>query len=250
MAMLVQGVLGGAEEEIVMNKAEESRRRRAENLRYKRSALNSMGYAALTDELGEIQEACSEVHWYVDQDDDTLLNALDGDEEDAWEFKMAFADLEAKADVLGIDISDLSRQDDDFPQTYDDCTVALIGQRYTLIGYDSYEEDYYGLTGYERELAQTEAGKRLMRLTKAEMISTIGQCVGILVAFLDLRQQYDYLKAAFDVLRDENTSMLQQIREIEDAYQEAAREGWYYGSEAVKRFDQLLAALPDRAWIE
>lgn len=235
-----------------MNKAEESRRRRAENLRYKRSALNSMGYDALTDELYEIQEACADVHWYMSQDDDTLLNALDGDEEDAWEFRMAFADLEAKADELDRAIQELRRwdEDDEFERTYNDCTVALIGQRYTLIGYDSYEEDYYGLTGYERELAQTEAGKRLMRLTKAEMISTIGQCVGILVAFLDLRQQYDYLKAAFDVLRDENTSMLQQIREIEDAYQEAAREGWCYGSEAVKRFDQLLAALPDRAWIE
>ena len=41
-----------------------------------------------------------------------------------------------------------------------------------------------------------------MRLTKPEMIATIGQCVGVLLAFYDLRHQYDYLKAAMDVLRD------------------------------------------------
>ena len=49
-------------------------------------------------------------------------------------------------------------------------------------------------------MAQTEAGKRLMRRTKADMIATIGQCLGILLAFFDLRQQYDYLKATFDIL--------------------------------------------------
>lgn len=65
----------------------------------------------------------------------------------------------------------------------DDCTVALIGNRYNTLGYDSEEEDYFSLTGYEQELAQTEAGKRLMRMTKAEMISTIGQCFGITLAF-------------------------------------------------------------------
>ena len=74
------------------------------------------------------------------------------------------------------------------------------------------EEDYYSLTAYDAQLAQTEAGKRLMRKTKADMLSTIGQCVGTLIAFLDLRQSYDYLKATVDILRDENTSLLKQIR--------------------------------------
>lgn len=223
---------------------------RARNLRYKRAALASMGFEHIRDELDEMRETCDTIHWWTDQDDETLLNALDGDDEDVWEFKMAFADLEAKADSLFETVYELYRYEDDFAQTYDDCTVALIGNRYLAIGFDSFEEDYYALTGYESDLAQTESGKRLMRKTKAEIISTVGQCLGILISFLDLRQQYDYLKATFDILRDENTSLLQQIKEIDSAYEAMVKADWVERPAAEKRFDQLLSALPDRAWVE
>ena len=223
---------------------------RARNLRYKRAALASMGFEHIRDELDEMRETCDTIHWWTDQDDETLLNALDGDDEDVWEFKMAFADLEAKADSLFETVYELYRYEDDFAQTYDDRTVALIGNRYLTIGFDSFEEDYYALTGYESDLAQTESGKRLMRKTKAEIISTVGQCLGILISFLDLRQQYDYLKATFDILRDENTSLLQQIKEIDAAYEAMVKADWVERPAAEKRFDQLLSALPDRAWVE
>ncbi len=220
-------------------------------LRYKRPALASMGYDIILDELNTIEEACQDIHWFVDQDDDTLLNALDGEEDQVWEFKIAFADLEGKAYQLRQAISDNWSWPENYSRTFDDCTVALIGSRYRIIGYDSDEEDYLSLTKYDEELAQTEAGKRIMRMTKAEMISTIGQCVGTLLAFLDLRQSYDYLKATFDILRDENTSLLRTIKDIEKAYEDACcGDYWHIQSDAVKRFDSLLAALPDRAWIE
>lgn len=209
-----------------------------------------MGFEFLRVELDDIRDACDTIHWWTDQDDETLLNALDGDDEDVWEFKLAFSHLEAKADELFEMIYELCRYEDDFGQVYDDCTVALIGNRYQTIGYDSFEEDYYALTGYEPGLAQTESGKRLMRRTKAEIISIIGQCFGILIAFLDLRQQYDYLKATFDILRDENTSMLQQVREIDAAYKALVTADWSARPEAEKKFDRLLSALPDRVWVE
>lgn len=209
-----------------------------------------MGFEFLRVELDDIRDACDTIHWWTDQDDETLLNALDGDDEDVWEFKLAFSHLEAKADELFEAIHELCRYEDDFGQVYDDCTVALIGNRYQTIGYDSFEEDYYALTGYEPGLAQTESGKRLMRRTKAEIISIIGQCFGILIAFLDLRQQYDYLKATFDILRDENTSMLQQVREIDAAYKALVTADWSARPEAEKKFDRLLSALPDRVWVE
>ena len=209
-----------------------------------------MGFEFIWNELDDIRDACDTIHWWTDQDDETLLNALDGDDEDVWEFKLAFSHLEARADELFEIIHELCRYEDDFGQVYDDCTVALIGNRYQTIGYDGFEEDYYALTGYEQGLAQTESGKRLMRRTKAEIISIIGQCFGILIAFLDLRQQYDYLKATFDILRDENTSMLQQVKEIDAAYQALVTADWAGRWEAEKKFDRLLAALPDRAWVE
>lgn len=229
-----------------MERFENKKAEKAAMLRYKRPALASLGWDAITTELQEIQEACQDVQWFMEQEDETLLNALGDDEEAEWEFRMAFADLDGIAEELLSALSEWEIQED-----YDDCTVALIGNRYDMVGFDSYQEDYYSLVGYDTKLAQTEAGKRLMRHTKAEIISTMGQCLGILIAFLDLRQKYDYLKSAIDVLRDENTSLLKLIKEIDAAYDAAEEKGfchtWY---PEVKRFDKLLEALPDRMWLE
>lgn len=114
------------------------------------------------------------------------------------------------------------------------------------IGFDGYEEDYFELTKYERDLAETEAGKRFMRMTKAEMLSTIGQCLGILIAFLDLRQSYDYLKATMDILKDENTALLNVIKQIEQEYEDADKTCF----NDTRVFDRLLGQIPDRIWVE
>ena len=50
-------------------------------MRYKKAALSSLTIDAILEELNEIQDACADVHWYVDSDDDSLLNALNGDED-------------------------------------------------------------------------------------------------------------------------------------------------------------------------
>lgn len=223
---------------------------RTRALRYKRPALASMGAEMIVSELDGIIENCDSIRYYVEQadNDETLLNALEGDKDAEFEFRMAFADLTAKAEMLQ---STLWNQNfEDFCRDFDDATVALIGNRYRLVGYDTDEEDYYSLTGYEQELAETEAGKRICRLTKAEMLSRIGWAMGITLAFFDLRQSYDYLKATFDILRDENTSLLDTIKEIERLYDEMDS-GDYTGRKiAEKKFDRLLQALPDRAWLE
>ena len=215
---------------------------RSRNLRYKRPALASMGYDAMTDELDMISDKCSDIRWWEDTDTETLLNALDGDEEDAWEFRMAFAELDAKCEQLRDAVYNSCIDRDDF----DNCTVALIGNRYNLVGFDGYEEDYFSLCGYESKLAEKEAGKRILRMTKPEMLSTIGQCFGILMAFLDVRQRFDYLQATFDILRDQNTSILDTIKEIEKLYEET-QDGW--NSSAEQKWRNLTETLPQELWV-
>ena len=223
---------------------------RTKELRYKRPALASMSAQEIMLELESIVETCDGIRYYIEQpdSDETLLNALDGDEDEAWEFRMAFADLSAQADQLQTMLYDQCFEDS--YRDFDDATVALIGNRYNLVGYDGEEEDYFSLTSYEEGLAQTESGKRLCRLTKAEMLSRIGWAFGILLAFFDLRQKYDYLKATFDILRDENTSLLDTIREIEKTYDEMEADDFREYKASTRRFDRLCAALPDRAWLE
>ena len=65
-----------------MTKSEHSR-----VLRYKQPALASLGYDAIYNELYSIKETCEEVQWYIDENDNKLLDALDGDDEAVWEFK-------------------------------------------------------------------------------------------------------------------------------------------------------------------
>ena len=131
---------------------------------------------------------------------------------------------------------------------YDDCTLALIGDRYEVVGFDSVEEDYYSLCRYEADLANTEAGKRIMRLTKSEMLSRIGQCMGLALAFLDLRQSYDYLKATMDILRDKNTSVLNVIKEINKLYENS--QDYFEKSANSQEFQKLLDCLPEYIWLQ
>ena len=224
-----------------------SKAERTRALRYKRPALQTMGWDAIMAELEEISCACDDVSYYIG-DTDALIEAFDGNDEEAYEFRFAFADLSAKCVQLSDAMYDWEERED-----FDDCTVALIGNRYDVVGFDTLEEDYYSLTRYEEELATTEAGKRLMRKTKAEMISGIGQALGTLLAFLDLRERYDYLKATMDILRDENHSILQAVKQIEEAYEKASEEysrAPYSWSDAWKNFDRLTETLPERMWIE
>ena len=216
---------------------------RARFLRHKKPALASMGFDTMLTEIDEISGKCADVHYWTDTDNETLLNALDGDEDDAWEFKMAFSDLESSCERLRDEIYGSSCIE---AETFDTCTVALVGNRYDLVGFDSYEEDYFSLGSYDSKLAETEAGKRLMRMTKSEMISTIGQCFGILMAYLDVRQRFDYLSATFDILRDQNTSLLDTIKEIERLYDMQQGTSRY---EECKEFEDLLKALPEEIWL-
>jgi hypothetical protein len=222
--------------------ADESRR-----LRYKRPALQMLSYEDITNELYEISSRCEEMQWTVN-DDDALLDALGGNEEEAFEFKMAFSDLSATANQLNTELDD--RWNGVSAEDFDDVMVGMIGNKYNLIGFDNFEMDYFRLLGYDRNLALSEAGKRVMRHTKSDMLSLIGQCLGITLAFQDLRYKYDYLQASFDILNEQDHALLNTIKEIETLYEEAEQHWGEWSPELSKRLDRLTQALPDRVWVE
>lgn len=215
----------------------------ARTRRYKKPALSSMNYYDIQRDLDDMSELAEEIAWYESQGEETLTQALGGDEEEAYEFRIAFSEVSGKLYQLAEAFRELGLEEDEFNY----CTSALLGNRYSLIGFDSIEEDYYSLTDYEEELATTAAGEWLCRKTKKEMISLIGQCMGLLMAYHDLRLQFDNLRNTLDVLRGSNFSLLATIKNIEKLYDAAA--SYPYGEEAY-RLNGLLEEIPQEMWVE
>ena len=77
-----------------------SKAERSKALRYKKPALAELGYETICDKLYEIDDECAGVRWVMDSDVDTLTNALDGDEDEAFEFRMMFSELAAECEIL------------------------------------------------------------------------------------------------------------------------------------------------------
>lgn len=228
---------------------QETKRERAKQLRYKKPIVKDLNLWTIRQQLCEIQEECENVHWYVDTDEETLINALDGNEDEAYEFRTMFGDLCAECERMFGDLDE-----EWIPDCFDRFFVAIgAGEDLGgLMGYDSYEQDYFGLSGADA-YAEDESKKILKRLTKDDLIAAARQCLKVYQSFIALRYRYDCLKAAIDILRDQNTGYLQIIKKIEEAYERAEKESLGFRldfSEAVRELDRISGNIPQEAWIQ
>lgn len=232
--------------------AEETRRRKARELRYRKPIVRFLNIDTIRDELSEISENCDNVRYYFENDDDdTLINALNGDSDEEFEFKMMFADLCAECEKMREDLAN-----EYIPASFDDFFVA-IGAGDSgggLLGWDSFEQDYFGLQCAD-SFALQESAKRLKRLTKDQLIEAAHACFKVYHAYIGLRNRYDCLKAAMDILRDENTGYLQMVRQIEEVYERADKESegfryQYCYCREVAELDRMLECMPQEAWIQ
>lgn len=228
---------------------EETKRIKAEQLRYKKPIAKNLNLQSIKEELWDIQSECEDVHWYFDTDEETLINALDGDEDEALEFKMMFADLCAECERMREDLNE-----EWVPDCFDRFFVAIgAGESFGgLLGYDSYEQDYFGLS-YTDAWAEDESKKVLKRMKKDDLIDAARQCFRIYQSFIALRYRYDCLKAAIDILKDQNTGYLQMVKQIEEVYEKAEKESCNFRYQFVKEIgelDRILNNLPQEAWIQ
>lgn len=229
--------------------AEETRRQKAQNLRYKKPIVKNLNFDKVKEDLWDIQEECEDVRWYTDSENgtDSLINALDGDEDEAYEFKMVFGDLCAECEKMREDL-----EWEWIPECFDIFFVA-IGAGETeggLLGWDSWEQDYFGLS-YSDSFAEDEAKKKLKQMTKDDLIAAARQCLKVYQAYIGLRNRYDSLRAAIDILRDQNTGYIQAVKEIERLYEAVSldrwtRDEWSQESRDWKRYTDTL---PPEAWI-
>ena len=119
-----------------------------------------------------------------------------------------------------------------------------------LLGWDFFEQDYFGIDCSDC-FAEDEAKKQLKRMTKDDLIAAARQCFKIFYAYIGLRNRCDNLKAAIDILRDQNTGYLQTVKEIEKLYEEVVKDKWSVEtwSEESREWKRYTDALPSEAWI-
>lgn len=225
----------------------EVKREKARQLRYKKPIAGGLNLKDIRNSLWDISEACADVQYYIDCDDDILLSALDGDEDDAYEFKMMFAELSAECERMQYDL------ENEYIPEYFDLFFAAINKGGEMLGYDRYEHDYYGLSSFESGRANEEAVKKMKNLTKDQLIEAAQFCFGVYQAYIGLTYRYDCIKAAMDILRDENMGYLKMIKQIEEVYERANEEteGFRYEwRNSVKELDRILSNMPQEAWIQ
>ena len=215
---------------------------KAKNLRYRRAALQIIRWDDLLGELYRISEECEELEWAV-EDDEKLIDVFDCDTDEMNAFRLMFSVLSGKCNELH---NALYNQY--VTEHFNDFFAGALGNAYNLVGYDCYEEDWYGLTRFEAKLAQGESGKRLMRLTKEHLIAIAGQCVGVMMCFLEIQHSYDCLKSIFDALRDDRAELIGNVRTVEDLYDRMQDDPDNYA--LSQQFDEVLWRLPDRVWVE
>lgn len=223
---------------------DEKRRERARQMRYKKPIARDLNLEAIQCELWDIYEECSNVQ-YADPDDETLIDALGGDEDEAYEFRMMFSDLSAECEQM---LSDL--QDEWVPECFDKFFVAMKAGNY--LGYDSYEQDYFGISGIcADEFVENEAAKSMERMTKSELISAARQCFKVYQAYIGLRYRYDCLSASLAILREKNIGNIKMIKRIEEMYEQAEREtmGFKYTWSGGEDFERMLKELPQEVWV-
>lgn len=228
-----------------MVNAEETKRRKAKDLRYRKPIVKDLNLETIKSELYDIYEECENVKWFCDNGDETLINALDGNDDEAFEFKMMFADLCVECEQMQEDL-----QNEYIPEYFNSFFVAIqagdFGGGY--LGYDSYEQDYFGLQCSDSYVEQ-EAKKKLKQLTKDQLIDGAQICLKVYHSYVGLRHRYDCLKASMDILHDQNTGYLQLVKQIEAVYEKANEDEFYKYHQPTQDLIKFANNLPPEAWI-
>lgn len=233
-----------------MELRDEIARKKAKEMRYKKPMLRQMNLEAIREWGWDAQSAICDAAYAI-EDDDILMDALGGATEEAFEFRAAFTALDGDVEKF---MEDLGAQW--VPECFDLFFVRCGKGGEDMLGYDSYEQDYFGIESWMHGYAAEEAEKHLMRMTKKDLLDAAQQCFVVGFSYLALRRRYEDLQAALEVLRGENKGLHDALVGIEKLYDKAMREqeenaaqGWQLSDRDQREFDRLCEQLPAECWI-
>ena len=206
---------------------------------WKKSILRDLTYRDVMNWLYEIGEN-GDPYGYETIDQKGYYN----------DYRELFDDLSSGAIELQEamkDVGDYWRWNDVDHSLWDDVVVAALGEVRTVLGYDVGQYDYFGMTVWDESWAQEEAKKRLLRLTKSELLDTVCKVFQILLLFWDLKTAHDCLTAVVTELDYKGAVFEEKSKAIDKLYED------YTGTDAEefeRKFDELTRNLPQRFWVE
>ena len=231
---------------------------KAKAMRFKKPMSKELNWYSIREYAWQIQNDCEDIRWMT-EDEEQLVDLMDGDEEQAFEFRMAFSDLSNQCEEFLEELQEIQRydfmstdSDGEDEATWFDLFFPAIGSN-DMMGYDVLEQDYFRLDRYDEEWAEKEARKKLKRLTKDQLFDLAGMAMGIARNYMSLSYRYDCLKNSIDILKGKNESYLQIVKAIEEgwkAWEFESDKGKWKDTNAERAFDQMLQNIPERLWIE
>lgn len=225
--------------------AERLRREKARGVRYKKAISAELNLEQIQKNLWDMQETASNIRWWYADGDETMLDELIGDEEESFELKMAFSTLEDDCYRM---LQDLDNEW--IPEFFDDFFGTIAGRNFGgMLGFDSYEGDYFGLSDSEARWAKEECEKRMLNHTKKEIVEAYSVCFRVAVNYMSLRSRYDGLKSYIDILNGQNTGFLATVKRIEELYEKITGDK-FPSWDDIDAFDSLLGNMPDEVWIQ
>ena len=208
--------------------------------RFMKPLSKEFNIESIQNTIWDILNAASDIKW---MDTEDVLSQLLEDDEEANEFKNAFGILEGDAYAM----SEALRNDYVVPECFD-LWFASMGR--DLMGFDKYEGDYFDLEpGYDESLAHDAAKKRLMTMTKKEILDASFQCFRIAVDYLSIKKRYEDLQDALEILRGKNCEQLKIMDELDKLYDAIQLSEGFMDGERVRRFNRLAEELQPEVWV-
>ena len=195
---------------------------------WKKSMLEKLNLYDIRDQLQEICEN-GDMYGYDYGDIEGYYN----------EYKEQFDDLAALAYNL-----DEAMTEYDVEEHWDDMTVALMGQIYNVLGYDYQELDYFHLMNtFEEDLAQGEAVKRILQMTKKDMLMLFRKVMCTVVLFYDIKAAHDCLTSIVEELDERAAIMKRKDDMVNQLYEDLTGKN-------AEQFDEIAKNMPQRMWVE
>lgn len=228
-------------------------REKARNKRYKKPLNMDFNIESILTNLYDMSSECCDVQYYFEADDPDLLSDLLGGDDQLQEFKVMFSDLSAQCEQMNEDLRDPFLF---IPKWFDAFFAGISDDSQTMLGWDSFEQDYFGLLpGFESREAISEARKKVERCTKEEILDGASLCFRIAVNYLSLKSRYEDLKASMDIIRERNRAELNALHKINEVYEKAdkASDGFRFTWEKeVATLDKLIDAIDpySQIWLQ